>query len=96
MSRARAIGAMILATLLSVLTASTIGAEPGKGARTQASKSAQPRSERERANSNAQWSADPERGWVRAGERHRQNAPSGSPKKRSRSHQKGEGKSNKL
>jgi hypothetical protein len=96
MRRARAIGAMTLATLLSVLTASTIGAEPGKGGVTQASKSAEPRSERGRANSNAQWSADPERGWVRAGERHRQNSPSDLPKKRSQSRQKGKGKTNKL
>jgi hypothetical protein len=82
MRRARAIGTMTLAALLPILTASTMRAEPRKGDVRQTSKSAEHGSERGRANTNAQWSADPERGWVRADERHLVDEPGASPKKR--------------
>jgi hypothetical protein len=38
-------------------------------------------SSRGRGNSNAQWSADPERGWVRADERHERRQESRQPSK---------------
>lgn len=96
MRRARAIGTMTLAALLTILTASTSGAGPGKGGVRQASKSADSRSERGHANNNAQWSADPERGWVRGDERHRVNEPGASPMKRSHGQNKDKGKPKKL
>jgi hypothetical protein len=45
------------------------------------------------ANSNAQWSADPERGWVRADERHQQHEESQTKDKakQNRGKQKGNG-----
>jgi hypothetical protein len=45
------------------------------------------------ANSNAQWSADPERGWVRADERHQRHDESQatSKSKQNRGRQKGNG-----
>jgi hypothetical protein len=37
-------------------------------------------SERGSANTNAQWSADPERGWVRAEKRHELHEQTGTPR----------------
>ena len=45
------------------------GAQPGGQAKSHMS-------DKGSANTNAQWSADPERGWVRAGERHQQHEES--------------------
>lgn len=59
-------------------------------------KGAERMSERGRANTNAQWSADPERGWVRADERHRLREQGDTEEKRSQGQQKGKGKSKKL
>jgi hypothetical protein len=93
MRRARAIVTTTLAALLSLLSAATIEAESGKRGVTQSSKSVEQRSGR--GNANAQWSADPERGWVRADERHI-HEPSDSPKKRSDGRQHGKRNSKKL
>jgi hypothetical protein len=49
------------------------------------------------ANTNAQWSADPERGWVRAAERHEQreeSRPTGKTKKNGGKHKVNGAKSN--
>ena len=54
-------------------------------------------SERGQANTNAQWSADPERGWVRADERNRLREQIDTPEeKRSQGQRKGKAKSKKL
>jgi len=49
-------------------------------------------------NGNAQWSADPDRGWVRADERHKSNAQNDSPSapKQTRGKHKKGGKSKKT
>jgi hypothetical protein len=48
-------------------------------------------SEKGAANTNAQWSADPDRGWVRADERHKLNEKPGSSKA-GKNHDKQKGK----
>ena len=54
-------------------------------------------SDRGQANTNAQWSADPDRGWVRADERNRLREQIDTPhEKRNQGHQKGKAKSKKL
>ena len=71
MRPADAIAVMIWAALLSGFAGSAFGAAAGNGTANQRGKAAEHLSERGRANSNAEWSADPDRGWVRADERHR-------------------------
>jgi len=49
------------------------------------------------ANTNAQWSADPDRGWVRADERHKLNEKPGSSNPgKNQEKQKGKGKGKKF
>jgi hypothetical protein len=49
-------------------------------------------SEKGSANTNAQWKADPERGWVRADERHERHDQNQSNKKQNQGKRKGQDK----
>jgi hypothetical protein len=87
------IAAMILPALLQ--TSAVIAAGPGKNNGNQrGGKAAEHMSTKGSANSNAQWSADPERGWVRAEERHKQHEKNGvsSETKKPNAKPKGKGK----
>jgi hypothetical protein len=92
------IAAMILGGLVTLTDVAT-GAGAGKGSGAQrGGKAAEHMSSKGAANTNAQWSADPQKGWVRASERHeiqRQN-DSLTEKKESNSKQKGKDKGKKL
>lgn len=72
MKSAKLIVGLIVATvLLPNWPTQAMAASSGKQVLTQRSgKAADHMSERGSANTNAQWSADPERGWVRADKRH--------------------------
>lgn len=93
MRRAFLIAVMTLAALLAVSAGPGFGAAAGKSGGVPGGKGAERMTERGRANTNAQWSADPERGWVRADERRRSHEQSEPPEKRSNGQQKGKGKS---
>jgi hypothetical protein len=71
MRPAYAITIMTLTALLGSFTDSAFGAAAGKGGSSERRKSAEHMSGKGRVNTNAQWSADPDRGWVRAEERHK-------------------------
>ena len=96
MRPADAIAVMIWAALLSGFAGSAFGAAAGNGTANQRGKAAEHLSERGRANSNAQWSADPDRGWVRADERHRLREKSDTPEKHNNGQKKATGKTRKL
>lgn len=72
MEPARLIVSLIFASAL--LTnwpaAATAGSTGKQGLEQRGGKATDHRSERGSANTNAQWSADPERGWIRAENRH--------------------------
>jgi len=53
-------------------------------------------SEKGTANSNAQWSADPVRGWIRAGERHELHDGKQKGNKSKKYHHQGKGNNNKA
>lgn len=91
------IATMFLSALLD--TTAAIGAAAGKNSGSQrGGKAAEHMSTKGSANTNAQWSADPERGWVRAEERHKQHEKGGalSDTHRNSGKQKGKGKANKF
>jgi hypothetical protein len=96
MRAAHSIAVTSLAALLSVCADPAFGAAAGNGAGSQRGKAAEQMSERGRANSNAQWSADPDRGWVRADERHRLRENSEAPAERNNGQKKAKGKTKKL
>ena len=98
MRSVRAIGILVLIALPSVIPDMSLGAAAGKGAGTSRGKGAEHMREPGRTNSNAQWSADPERGWVRADERHRPREKSEpvEPAKTNSGQQKSQGKSRKF
>ncbi len=71
------VAAMVLSALLD--TSAAIAAGPGKNSGNQrGGKAAEHMSAKGAAYTNAQWSADPERGWVRAEERHKQHENGGA------------------
>lgn len=71
MSPAYSITVMALTALLGSFTGPAFGAAAGKGRSSEHRKGAEHMSGKGRVNTNAQWSADPDRGWVRAEERHK-------------------------
>lgn len=83
---------MLTLALLLALTGSSGAAAAGKGAGAQRGKGVEQMSERGRANTNAQWSADPDRGWVRAEERHRLHEKTQAPVKHNHGQSKAKGK----
>ena len=87
------IAAMILPALLD--TSAAIAAGPGKNSVSQrGGKAAEHMSSKGSVNTNAQWSADPDQGWVRAEERHKQHEKNGvsSETKKPNAKPKGKGK----
>jgi hypothetical protein len=91
------IAAMVLSALLETSTAMAAG--PGKNSANQrGGKAAEHMSTKGAANTNAQWSADPERGWVRAEERHKQQEKGGvsSDTNQANGKPKAKGKANKF
>ncbi|HYT56085.1 MAG TPA: hypothetical protein VEQ38_15375 [Verrucomicrobiae bacterium] len=91
------IAAMVLSAL--VETSAAIAAGPGKNSANQrGGKAAEHMSTKGAANTNAQWSADPERGWVRAEERHKQQEKGGasSDTNQTNGKPKAKGKANKF
>jgi hypothetical protein len=74
---------VLLNALVLSFSSSRVGAGQSKNSKThEAGQAAAHMSKKGSANTNAQWSADPERGWVRANERHKMHeethAPSGA------------------
>ena len=97
------VAAMVLSALLD--TSAAIAAGPGKNSGNQrGGKAAEHMSTTEHmstkgaANTNAQWSADPERGWVRAEERHKQHENGGASSNTNQTNgkPKAKGKANKF
>ena len=91
------VAAMVLSALLD--TSAAIAAGPGKNSGNQrGGKAAEHMSTKGAANTNAQWSADPERGWVRAEERHKQHENGGalSNTNQTNGKPKAKGKANKF
>ena len=91
------VAAMVLSALLD--TSAAIAAGPGKNSGNQrGGKAAEHMSTKGAANTNAQWSADPERGWVRAEERHKQHENGGASSNTNQTNgkQKGKGKTSKF
>jgi hypothetical protein len=74
------------------------GAAAGKGSVNQhGGKAAEQMSTKGTLNTNAQWSADPDRGWIRADERHKLHQNAGSSNKvKNNEPQKGKGKPKKF
>jgi hypothetical protein len=83
----------LLNALAFCLTHSSANAEPGDKGSQRGGQAKSHMSSKGSANSNAQWSADPERGWVRADERQqRQDESQATGKsKQNRGKQKGNG-----
>lgn len=96
MKRSHGIAIIIAAALVSSATGASFGAAAGKGAGAQRAKAGEHMSERGRANTNAQWSADPERGWVRSEERHRLHEQKEFSEKQGKAQPKAKGKSTKA
>jgi hypothetical protein len=91
------VAAMVLSALLD--TSAAIAAGPGKNSGNQrGGKAAEHMSTKGAANTNAQWSADPERGWVRAEERHKQHENGGASTNTNQTNgkPKAKGKANKF
>jgi len=91
------VAAMVLSALLD--TRAAIAAGPGKNSGNQrGGKAAEHMSTKGAANTNAQWSADPERGWVRAEERHKQHENGGASSNTNQTNgkPKAKGKANKF
>jgi hypothetical protein len=93
------LAAALLSVSLGTWTGAAQAAGAGKGAAKQrGGKAAEHRSEKGTLNTNGQWSADPERGWVRAEERHkmRDERDSGANReKQNNGKSKGKGKAKK-
>jgi hypothetical protein len=68
--------AMILTALVDASAASSASADKNKVSQ-RGGKAAEHMSTKGSVNTNAQWSADPERGWVRSEERHKQHEKNG-------------------
>ena len=93
----RAGAIMTLIALTGSVTGSALAAAAGKGGTNRGGTAAEHRSGKGSWNSNAQWSADPERGWVRANER-RQTHDKSDPSERAKQNdgkQKAKGKTKK-
>ena len=91
------VAAMVLSALLD--TSAAIAAGPGKNSGNQrGGKAAEHMSAKGAANTNAQWSADPERGLVRAEERHKQHENGGASSNTNQTNgkPKAKGKANKF
>jgi hypothetical protein len=85
-----------LTALLSAFASPGFGAAAGNGAAAQRGKAAEHARERGRHNTNTQWSADPDRGWVRAEDRQRRERDDfPEPGKHKNGHKDGKGKSRK-
>jgi hypothetical protein len=96
MRPAHALAVVTLAALLSVFAGSGFGAEGGNGAGAKRGNAAEHARERGRHNTNTQWTADPDRGWVRAEDRQgRERGDSPERGKHKNGHPKGKGKSRK-
>ena len=89
---------IFFAALLINVTPSAFGAAAGKGrVNPRGGRAGERMSEKGSANANAQWSADPDRGWVRADERHKPNEKPGSSNPgKNHENQKGKGKGKKF
>lgn len=75
MKTAKYVTSVALLAGLCMLAVPSSGAAPGRGGKSHAGGNAGAHmSSRGSENTNAQWSADPERGWVRADERHEMEA----------------------
>ena len=87
------IAAMILTAPLDTSAASAASADKNKVSQ-RGGKAAEHMSTKGSVNTNAQWSADPERGWVRSEERHKQHEKNGvtSETKKPDAKPKGKGK----
>lgn len=83
----------ILNAMLLCYSNSFAGAAEGKGANHRGGRADSHMSSKGMDNTNAQWSADPERGWIRAEERHELHGQGGSEIKSKQNHgkQKGQG-----
>ena len=86
-----------VAALIGTFSGPAFGAAAGKGSVNQrGGKAVEQMSTKGSLNSNAQWSADPDRGWVRADERHKLNERAGSASAvKNNEKQRGKGKSKK-
>jgi hypothetical protein len=85
-----------VAALLGNITEPALGAAAGKGVNQRGAKAVEQMSAKGALNNNAQWSADPDRGWVRADERHKLNDKAGSTNaNKNNEKQGGKGKSKK-
>jgi hypothetical protein len=84
--------------LIGNYSGSAFGAAAGKGSVTQrGGKAVEQMSTKGALNTNAQWSADPDRGWVRADERHKLDEKTGSSNAvKNNEKQKGKGKGKKF
>jgi hypothetical protein len=96
MRPAHALTVVTLTALLSAFAGPGFGAAAGNGTGAQRGKAAEHARERGRNNANAQWSADPDRGWVRAEDRQRrERGDSPERGKHNNGHPKNKGKSRK-
>jgi hypothetical protein len=85
---------LLLSVLTFVAAPSSVAAEPGKKKARSGGQADSHMSGKGSANTNAQWTADPDRGWIRADERH-DRQPQGQPATKSkdnRSRPKGQDK----
>jgi hypothetical protein len=85
------IAAMMMAALLDTSAVSAASAGKNSGSQ-RGGKGAEHMSPKGSANTNAQWSADPERGWVRAEERHKQHEKNGASSETKQPNPKPKGK----
>lgn len=85
------VAAVILTALVGMSAASAASADKNKVSE-RGGKAAEHMSTRGSANTNAQWSADPERGWVRADERRNQDKKNGVASETKKSNAKPKGK----
>ena len=92
------IAAMMLSALLINSPAAAMAAGGKGGTSQRGGKAAEHMSDKGAANSNAQWSADPDRGWVRSDERHKVHEKDGASGARNQRDEKpkGKGRSNKY
>lgn len=95
----RLLAAALLSVLLGARMQTAEAASPGKGNGNQrGGKAGERMSDKGVANNNGQWSADPERGWVRAEERHKthdERHNTTDQNKKGNGKAKGKGKTNK-
>jgi len=93
------IAAVILGALVTTASDTAMAASAGKNNASQrGGKAAEHMSSKGSANTNAQWSADPEKGWVTASERHELQQKNGSSGKanENKGNQKGKNKGKKF